>query len=88
MDEVRFSDGLFRGGPITWWDVVHEAEKRLPGANIVVLLEGRKEEVPLCTVIMDPGWWYLLRLHGKKSRLEHVEHIFNKNLEGVKQQWL
>ena len=86
LNALSFSEFWYRGGPITWGDVVHEAQKRLPGANIIVLLEGRSEEVDPNTVVLDPWWWRVKRMSGKKPEMEHLEHFFNKNLEGLLQQ--
>ena len=71
-----------------WSDVEYEAFVEYYGlvAAVVVLLEGRSEEVDPDTVILDPCWWEEKRLFGKKPRMEHVEHFFNKNLEGLLRQ--
>ena len=83
----KFSDFRCLGWPIHWRDVEYEARLQFPGPDrVAVLLKGRMEEMDPDALIMDPCWWKERRLFGKKAAMEHVEYIFNKNLEGLLRQ--
>ena len=82
---LRFGDNQL---PFAWLHVVRGAYARAPpGATVTVLLEGQAGGVPWTTLLLDPLWWYMQRLRGKRSALGHVEHFFNQNLQRLKQRW-